>query len=65
MGKKGLRVNAGKTKVMRCQVSKCQSEDSGEHLCGVCRKGVDDNSILCVECLRWFIKCTPSCQDRR
>ena len=23
-------------------------EDSGEHPCGVCRKGVGDNSILCV-----------------
>ena len=31
MEKKGLRVNAGKTKVMWCQVSKGQAEDSGEH----------------------------------
>ena len=23
------------------------------YLCGVCRKGVDDNSIRCVECLKW------------
>ena len=28
-----------------------QAEDSGEHPCGVCRKGVGDNSIFCVECL--------------
>ena len=56
MEKKSLTVNAGKTKVMWCQVSKGQVEDSGEHPCGVCRKGVDDNSILCVECLRWVQK---------
>ena len=33
-----------------------QAEDSGEHPCGVCRKGVGDNSILCIECLRWIYK---------
>ena len=56
MEAKGLGVNAGKTKVMQCRVSRFQSEDSGEHPCGVCRKGVGDNSILCVECLRWVHK---------
>ena len=56
MEKKGLRVNAGKTKIVWCQVSKGQTEDSGEHPCGVCRKGVSDNSILCVECHRWVHK---------
>ena len=53
---KGLRVNAGKTKVMQCRVSRVQSEDSGKHPCGVCRKGVGDNSIRCMECLRWVHK---------
>ena len=53
---KGLRVNAGKTKIMWCKLSKGQAEDSGEHPCGVRRKGVGDNSILCVECLRWVHK---------
>ena len=43
MEAKGLRVNAGKTKVMQCRVSRFQSEDSGEHPCGVCRKGVGNN----------------------
>ena len=38
MEAKGLRVNAGKTKVMQCRVSRFQSEDSGEHPCGVRRK---------------------------
>ena len=37
MKKKGLRVNAGKTKIM-CKVSKGPAEDSGEHPCGVCRR---------------------------
>ena len=45
-------MNAGKTKIMLSKVSMGQAEDSGEHPCGVCRKGVGDNSILCVECLR-------------
>ena len=55
-GKKGVRVNAEKTKVMWCQVSKGQVEDSGKHPCGVCRKGVGNNSILSVECVRWVHK---------
>ena len=40
MQKKGLRVNAGKTKIMWCRPSMGQTEDSGEHPCGVCRKRV-------------------------
>ena len=47
MEKKGLRVNAGKSEVSRGQV-----EDSGVNPCGVCKKGVSNNSILCIECLR-------------
>ena len=49
-------MNAGKTKIMWCRLSMGQAEDSGEHLCGVCRKGVGDNSIFCVECRRWVHK---------
>ena len=41
----GLRVNIGKTKVMRCQVRIGQAEESGKYPCGVCRQGVGDNSI--------------------
>ena len=44
-GKKGLRVNVGKTKVKQCRVSRFHSEDSGKYPCGVCRKGVASNSI--------------------
>ena len=43
MEAKGLGINAGKTKVMQFRVSRFQSEDSGEHPCGVCRKGVGKN----------------------
>ena len=53
MEAKGLGVNAGKTKVMQCRVNRFQSEDSGEYPCDVCRKGVGDHSIRCVECLKW------------
>ena len=49
---KGLRVNIGKTKVMRCQVRIGQAEDSGKYPCGMCREGVGDNSINCVACHR-------------
>ena len=56
MEKKGLRVNAGKTKIMWCRLSMGQAEDSGEYPCGVCRKGVGDNSIFCMECRRWVHK---------
>ena len=38
MERKGLRANAGKTKIMWCRLSMGQAEDSGEHPCGVCRK---------------------------
>ena len=37
--KKGLRVNIGKTKVMKCQCSLVQALDTGKWPCGVCRKG--------------------------
>ena len=49
-------MNAGKTKVMPCRVSRFQSEDSGEHPCVVCRTGIASNLIRCVECLRWVHK---------
>ena len=42
---KGLRVNVGKTKVMRCGVGLQKVVDSRKYPCGVCDKGVDANSI--------------------
>src|SRR2546425_10751768 len=53
---KGLRVNIGKTKVMNCKVGVGQVEDSGKYPCGVCREGVDDNSIWCTSCKKWIHK---------
>ena len=53
---KDLRVNIGKTKVMRCRVRIGQAEDSGKFSCGVCREGVGDNSIKCVACHEWVHK---------
>jgi len=56
MEAKGLRVNMGKTKVMRCQVGKVQQGNSGKWPCGVCRKGVGRNSIECTACKKWIHK---------
>ena len=50
---KGLRVNMGKTKVMKCQVRVGLKEDSGKWPCAVCRKGVVSNSFECIQCKKW------------
>src|SRR5580692_7529939 len=52
---RGLRVNMGKTKVLKCRVRMGQKGDSGKWPCGVCRKGVGSNSIYCVLC-KWIHK---------
>jgi hypothetical protein len=49
MEQKGLRINMGKTKVMKCKVRQGQAENSGKSQCGVCRKGVGRNSICCTK----------------
>jgi len=54
MESKGLRVNMGKTKVMKCQYRSGQVENSGKYPCGVCRKGVGKNSVLCTGCKKWI-----------
>jgi len=38
MEEKGLRVNTGKTKVMKCHVRSEQEENMGKYPCGVCVK---------------------------
>jgi hypothetical protein len=53
MEAKGLRVNMEKTKVMKCQIQYGMAEDLGKWPCGVCRKGVGKNSILCTVCKKW------------
>jgi hypothetical protein len=53
---KGLRVNIGKTKVMRSRLHDGQVMNSGKYPCGVCKKGVRDNSIKCTTCNAWIHK---------
>ena len=57
---KGLRVNMGKTKIMISGKNLHSLRDSGKHPCGVCRKGVQSNSILCCGCQLWIHK---KCSD--
>ena len=47
MESKGLRVNMAKTKIMKCQPKAGLREETGKYPCGVCKKGVGRNSILC------------------
>ena len=35
------------------QVGVGQVENSGKYPCGVCREGVDRNSICCTSCKKW------------
>ena len=56
MEKKGLRVNAGKTKVMICGTGLDLLQCSGEYPCTVCRTGVGNNSIYCDVCKLWVHK---------
>ena len=53
---KGLRVNLGKTKVMKCGDGAGLRERSGKFPCGVCGKGVGVNSIKCTSCMTWTHK---------
>ncbi len=64
MERKGLRVNMGKTKVMKCQLSSVQAVDTGQWPCGVCRKGVGRNSILCGMCKKWVHRKCSGVQGR-
>ena len=52
MEKKGLTVNAGKTKIMGLDLL----QSSGEFPCAVCRTGVGSNSIFCNGCKHWVHK---------
>ena len=51
--RKGLKVNEGKTKVMKGGSSTGVTSESGAHPCGVCRAGEGANSILCTGCGKW------------
>ena len=56
MQEKGLRVNAGKTKIMICGTGLDLLQSSGEFPCAVCRTGVGSNSIFCKGCKHWVRK---------
>ena len=56
MEEKGLRVNAGKTKIMICGTGLDLLQSSGEFPCTVCRTGVGGNSIFCKGCKHWVHK---------
>jgi hypothetical protein len=53
---KGLKVNVGKTKVLKCNGGAGTVEKSGRWPCGVCNKGVGNNSIFCTKCGKWIHK---------
>ena len=53
---KSLKMNTGKTKVMFSCSMKDRVEEIGKWPCGVCKKGVGNNSILCHSCKKWIHK---------
>ena len=56
MEKKGLRINAGKTKVMICGTGLNLLQSSGEYPAAVCHTGVGNNIIYCNGCKLWVHK---------
>ena len=56
MEKKGLRVNAGKMKIMICSMGLDLMQSSGNFPCAVCHTGVGSNSIFCNGCSHWVHK---------
>ena len=53
---KGLKVNVGKTKVLKCKGGSGTVEKSGKWPCGVCNKGVGNNSIFAQKAINGFTK---------
>ena len=53
---KGLKVNAGKSKVMVGSSGGKMTVNSGKWPLGVCRKGVQGNSVQCTVCKKWVHK---------
>ena len=56
MEKKGLRVNARKTKIMNCGTDLDLLQNSGKVPCAVCCTGVGRNSVFCKGCKKWVHK---------
>ena len=63
MEKKGLRVNAGKTKVMWCRRSMGQADDSGEHPCGVAGEGLATTQSFAWSVVGGFTKDVVAFQE--
>ena len=53
---KGLKVNIGKTKVMRSSVNAGVERESGKYPCSICLKGVGSNAVQCGSCKKWVHK---------
>ena len=53
---KGLKVNAGKSKVMVGSSGGKMIANYGKWPCGVCGKGVEANSVQCTVCKKWIHK---------
>ena len=61
---KGLKVNAGKSKVMVGSSGGMLIVNAGKWPCGVCVKGVQENSVKCTVCKKWIHKqCSGVCGD--
>ena len=59
---KGLKVTAGKSKVMVGTSGGKMIVNSGKWTCGVCGKGVQANSVQCTVCTKWIHKwCVVTC----
>ena len=56
MEKKGLRVNAGKMKIMNCGTGLDLLQSSGKFPCTVFHTGVGSNNIFCNVCKHWVHK---------
>ena len=53
---KGLKVNAGKSKVMGPSSGEKMIVNSGKWPCGICGKGVQANSVQCIVCKKLIHK---------
>ena len=56
MESKGLKINIGKTKILITGKERETIVCSGEFPCGVCGRGVGQNSLTCAECNKWIHK---------
>ena len=53
---RGLKVNAGESRVIVGGSGENMIVNSGKWPCGVCEKGVHANSVQCTVCIKWMNK---------